>query len=238
MHAPTKFSASAVLAAASVLLVWATTAAMAGSFVLADSPSAPVGSVVAYAGTTASLPGNWRICNGEELSRHDFRELFNRLGTAWGPGNSTTTFNIPDLRGRFVRGVDDGTMRDKGPRGPIKGGALSPTEVGTLELDALQTHIHAATQSAADGGHNHPVQIQRTSISGSNGSRDNDQGGNNFNADPNLGSISASIPANTGAHTHAFVISPPTDMPGQPSVRTSTETRPENAAVYWICKVR
>lgn len=204
-----------------------------------QSPSAPVGSIVAYAGTPASLPANWRVCDGSELSRRDFDVLFNRLSTAWGPGNGTTTFNLPDLRGRFVRGVDGGTGRDKGPRMPIRRGALEPTEVGTLELDALQSHIHTAAQSAADGGHSHPVNVERVNIAGSNRTRDVEEGGDKFNSDPGLGSISASIPANTGAHTHSVVISPPTAAPGQPgAVRTSAETRPENAAVFWICKVQ
>lgn len=53
------------------------------------------------------IPNGYLKCNGAELSRNIYDNLFNRIGTIYGDGDSSTTFNIPDLRGMFVRGYDD-----------------------------------------------------------------------------------------------------------------------------------
>ena len=51
------------------------------------------------------MPAGWLICNGSEVSRSDYPNLYNAIGVAWGIGNGVTTFNLPDLRGMFLRGV-------------------------------------------------------------------------------------------------------------------------------------
>lgn len=62
------------------------------------------------------LPSGVEIvpCDGRAISRTQYSELFNFLGTAFGSGNGSTTFNIPDYRGCFLRGWDGGSNRDKG----------------------------------------------------------------------------------------------------------------------------
>jgi len=62
----------------------------------------PVGAVVDYSGSSA--PDGFVFCYGQELSRTDFSELFNAISTQYGPGNGTTTFNVPDYRGRVGAG--------------------------------------------------------------------------------------------------------------------------------------
>ena len=64
----------------------------------------PVGCVFPYAGSTA--PTGWLFCNGQAVSRTVESQLFAVLGTTYGAGNGTTTFNIPDLRSRVVMGKD------------------------------------------------------------------------------------------------------------------------------------
>lgn len=63
----------------------------------------PAGTVWAFAGTSDAPPG-WLFCTGVAVSRTEFAGLFSVIGTTYGAGNGTTTFNLPDLRGRVVAG--------------------------------------------------------------------------------------------------------------------------------------
>ena len=69
-----------------------------------EAKVSPVGSVNAFAGNTP--PNGWFECNGIALSRVDYADLFNAIGVTYGAGDGSTTFNLPDLRGEFVRGWD------------------------------------------------------------------------------------------------------------------------------------
>lgn len=71
---------------------------------------APAGEVAPFATTTP--PSGWLMCNGEAVSRVTFSRLFAAIGTRFGVGNGTSTFNLPDLRGEFVRGWDGGRLVD------------------------------------------------------------------------------------------------------------------------------
>ncbi len=77
----------------------------------ATGPQGPAGEgytagfIAAYAGAT--VPTGWVECDGQAISRTTFAALFTAIGTAWGIGNGSTTFNVPDLRGRVL--LDDGT---------------------------------------------------------------------------------------------------------------------------------
>ena len=64
----------------------------------------PAGTVLPFAGDTA--PSGWAICNGDPVSRTDYAELFTAIGELWGVGDGSTTFNLPDMRGQFLRGLD------------------------------------------------------------------------------------------------------------------------------------
>ncbi|HDC4367559.1 TPA: tail fiber protein [Enterobacter cloacae] len=65
-----------------------------------------VGAVVGFAMNSA--PTGWLSADGSEVSRVTYARLFSRIGTIYGPGNGTTTFNLPDYRGEFLRGLDNG----------------------------------------------------------------------------------------------------------------------------------
>ncbi|WP_417805287.1 phage tail protein [Thalassospira lucentensis] len=71
-----------------------------------------IGTVSAFAMPTA--PEGWLVCDGSAVSRTDYADLFAAIGTVWGHGDQITTFNLPDLRGEFVRGFDDGRGVDEG----------------------------------------------------------------------------------------------------------------------------
>lgn len=57
---------------------------------------------------TSSAPAGWLKANGAAVSRTTYAALFAIIGTTYGVGDGATTFNLPDLRGEFVRGLDDG----------------------------------------------------------------------------------------------------------------------------------
>ena len=82
----------------------------------------PIGTVLAYYGTTP--PAHTLACNGAAISRTDYAELFAVIGTTAGAGDGSTTFNVPDLRGVFIRGLDNG-------RGLDPGRALGTFQMGT-----------------------------------------------------------------------------------------------------------
>ncbi|NTB86863.1 tail fiber protein [Agrobacterium tumefaciens] len=74
--------------------------------------STPTGSVTMW--TAATSPSGYLICNGAAVSRTTYAALFAVIGTIYGAGNGSTTFNLPDLRGLFVRGLDSGRGLDAG----------------------------------------------------------------------------------------------------------------------------
>ena len=74
--------------------------------------AAPPGTIVAFGGST--IPTGWLLCDGSPVSRATYAALFQAIGTAHGLGDTTTTFNLPDYRGTFLRGQDRGRGKDPG----------------------------------------------------------------------------------------------------------------------------
>ena len=72
----------------------------------------PTGMIAPFAMSTA--PTGWLECDGSAVSRTTYADLFTALSTTHGVGDGSTTFNIPDLRGEFIRGWDNGKGTDSG----------------------------------------------------------------------------------------------------------------------------
>src|SRR3954469_19856239 len=93
----------------------------------------PVGTVLPYAGTaTAGLAAlGWLVCDGSPISQAMYPDLAAVLGTAY--GQSSGTVNLPDLRGYFLRGRDNGARRDPGvaARVPEGNGTATGDSVGS-----------------------------------------------------------------------------------------------------------
>jgi microcystin-dependent protein len=114
----------------------------------------PVGTILAFGGTT--IPTGWMLCNGTAVSRATYSALFAAIGTAYGYGNNSTTFNIPDLRGVFLRGVDGGVGRDPdaASRTALNTGGNTGANIGSYQADQLASHTHLGNVSggaAANG---------------------------------------------------------------------------------------
>lgn len=88
----------------------------------------PTGAVMSFA--MATVPNGWLKCNGSAISRTTYNNLFTAIGTIYGVGDGSTTFNLLDLRGYFVRGFDDARGVDTG------------RIFGSGEADTFASHTH------------------------------------------------------------------------------------------------
>lgn len=115
----------------------------------------PPGSVMAYMGTTA--PTGWLLCDGSAVSRTNYPALWAVIGTSSGAGDDSTTFNLPDMRGLFLRGVN-GSRSDPfadpdaiTSRTSIFTGGNTGNAVGSYQVDQFAAHSHAQYVTANSG---------------------------------------------------------------------------------------
>jgi hypothetical protein len=175
----------------------------------------PIGGIIAWSGPLNKLPDNFRHCNGEQLDRTKFSELFNAIGTTWG-GDGVNLFCLPDLQGFFLRGVSSGSGRDveadrresPQPNKPAQGN--HGNTVGSVQKDAVQDHWHWS---------GHPGQ--------QNGANPDNPGVAGPYWIQGQYSHSALLPD--------FALDVKNNGPKETRV-SSFETRPMNAYVYWIIR--
>lgn len=134
-----------------------------------QSELVPPGTIVAFAGET-NIPNGWLLCDGQAISSRDtnYTALFKAVGTVWGDGSegigarpNSTDFNLPDLRGRFLRGVDHLANRDPNHderTSSLKGGRAK-NQVGSIQPDDYRKHTHPfPVYNTDDGQAGNPVQ--------------------------------------------------------------------------------
>jgi microcystin-dependent protein len=170
----------------------------------------PSGVVFPFAGTVA--PYGYLICDGSPILKSEYPQLFLAIGTSHGIGDGSTTFNLPDYRGRFLRGVDGDAGRDpdKASRDFMASGGNTGDTVGSVQLDAMQLitgNISSTTWRNGDMG-TYSGAFFRSGTGTSTGA-----------AGPNA--------------TPAFGF----DSSRSPDARTSTESRPKNVNVNYIIKI-
>lgn len=105
---------------------------------IAPASSTEAAAIQAFA--MSAPPAGWLACDGQEVSRDSYPVLFERIGTDYGAGDGSTTFQVPDLRGEFVRGWDNDRGADAG-RG-----------IGTAQEDQMQGHGHIFRGSQGQQG--------------------------------------------------------------------------------------
>jgi microcystin-dependent protein len=171
----------------------------------------PYGVVLPYAGATA--PSGWLLCYGQAISRTTYSNLYDSLGTVHGVGDGSTTFNVPDMRGRAVAGQDDmgGTSANRltATSGGVNGDTLGATggaETHVLTTAQLAAHTHAISiTSAAGGAHGHAWRSASGGAAATGGLQIGDSGEQNETA------FTTTTPSATrgeqiagaAAHTHA-----------------------------------
>jgi microcystin-dependent protein len=129
------------------------------------------GQVIDYAGST--IPSGWQQCDGSAISRTTFSALFTAIGTTWGVGDGSTTFNVPDLRGRTAIGAGTGS----GLTARTLGQQAIGEEAHVQTLSELVSHNHTVN----DPTHSHVVNVNigTSTGPGSGYPEGNDNIGNN-----------------------------------------------------------
>ena len=171
-------------------------------------PAAGPGMVAWFAMPT--LPAGWLKANGAAVSRATYAGLFAAIGTTYGAGDGSTTFNLPDLRGEFIRGVDDGRGVDPG------------RVLGSAQGDDLESHTHTAAADSA-GGHTHTAN-NFARIVGNNSSPYDVSAP----SDPRdkYNTVTGGSTQSAGAHSHTVTVDP----------TGGSETRPRNVALVAAIK--
>lgn len=110
---------------------------LSGELSIANKPATqsfvPAGAIMPFA--QASVPNGWLKANGQLVSRTTYADLFSAIGTTYGTGDGSTTFTLPDLRGEFIRGFDDGR------------GVDASRVLGSSQGDLLKKHKHNSSNS-------------------------------------------------------------------------------------------
>ena len=174
----------------------------------------PSGSVFCMA--VATVPSGYLECNGTAVSRTTYSVLFAVIGTAYGTGNGSSTFNLPDLRGEFVRGFDNGRGVDSG------------RSIASSQSSQFGQHNHnvsaSSSSSVTDPGHKHNLNFNMGSIISSGGAfglKDSGTADRMFTATTGISvSTSTSISQSNRGGTS-----------------NSSETRPRSIAMMYVIKI-
>jgi microcystin-dependent protein len=216
----------------------------------------PVGSIVAY--TVENSPTGWLVCDGTSVNKETYSKLYEAIGNKFGGLATDLSFNLPNYKGAFLRGIG------------ANNGYTGPSTISSYQGHATQTHNHTATSTVTDGLHRHTqnshIHTATTVINEEPHTHTqytiNDDFNNNGGAPPitetipsfppsdsaltrtwtNISSVKTGITATTTVEpTAPIILDASCNITVSTTVLDSTtnvanETRPYNYGVYWIIK--
>jgi hypothetical protein len=202
------------------------------------SSAFPIGSVIAYMGNGIIVAGmeanGWFKCDGRNisslsaLSADEITTLTNILG-----GSS----NLPDLRGNFLRGLDEGRGFDDDAAS--RTGGESTTGVRSQQGESMRNHGHSGT-TATDGAHIHNVNTGNWGLALQDGNNTNN--GTDLDFSPWEMNIQSNVLNNwqvgsaNSEHSHTFTTSDAQNSSTGIIPKAGNENRPDNVAVYWLIR--
>ena len=203
------------------------------------SSGLPIGSVIPFAG--GSGPSGFLLCNGQSVSRITYSALFAVIGTIYGAGDGSTTFNVPDMRAQFVRGVYDGRTLGSKQDGSFAAHTHAVSDTGHTHTSNDPGHSHTQTahsHTISDPGHSHDISTYNGGTAVLNHAKASDQTGANGGAETGqdttgitIQSAQPAIQANTTG-----VSLDPAYTGISLGVAGGTETVPQNIAYNYYIK--
>ena len=195
------------------------------AWIVPVASSVPTGSLNPFAGSAA--PTGWLLCDGSAVNRVTYAALFAVTSTAYGAGDGSTTFNVPDLRGRVIVGSGTGAQQGVSSSGIITGGtALTARSVGQFFGDE-RTELHTHIQNS----HYH---------TGTTGKAYTDSGPTNVVLENNAGGFIVEVIQQIGnttasqRHQHDFTTSTVTPTNQNAFAGTGANTQPSVVTTYII----
>ncbi len=178
----------------------------------------------------STVPSGYLECNGAAVSRATYSALFAVIGTSYGAGDGSTTFNLPDYRGMFLRGWAHGSATDPDAASRTdRGDGTTGDNVGTKQADVIKTHTNSvdppSTGSSTDGSHTHNINtVYYDSGTSALVAGAKPEGSSSWNA-------GTATTGSAGSHSHTV------DIAAFNSTYTGGgDTRPVNTSVMYIIK--
>lgn len=187
----------------------------------------PAGVVFPYAGSAA--PDGWLLCDGSAISRTIYSRLFNIIGTTYGSGDGSTTFNVPNTQGIFLRGAGSQTISAISYSATIGIKQNDATKKNGLTATASASSVTGTIGNATDGTHTHGFDNALRIASS-----ESFAGGGNGGEGANSGSATGTNAIGSGHthNTHSLTAAAQTI-----TIAGDAETRPANISMQHIIKI-
>ena len=182
-----------------------------------------IGTIYAHGGSAAPIGS--LVCDGSAISRTDYADLFAAIGTTWGVGDGSTTFNVPDLRGAFVRGTGSHGSETMADSNPFAGPA-----VGAFEDDQMQQITGSFRSRAFVDSASGMVSV----VNGSPNLRPNDASNNSSDVTLDSANSTAQGGARTGDETRPFAAGVLYCIKATPATNSGTPLPTYSYSTGWV----
>jgi microcystin-dependent protein len=188
----------------------------------------PAGMIIMYGAPSGSLPTGWLLCNGQAVSRATYSELFSAVGTAYGSGDGSSTFNLPSLTSRFPRGSSTTTP-----------GATGGSDTVTLSSGNLPAHTHTMNHDhgAITSGGASDTSVNFNMTTGKEAGNELSGTSVQFLTDGTGGGVGGAALSGTLAHTHVVNLPTYSGSTGSAGSGSAVTVTNPYVTVHYLIKV-